>query len=238
MPGFVGPACETKVPCDVDCGAHGVCFRGRCICAHGYAGKHCQYPASYAGVENEPLEAKGDVDPTVFSGFIESEDHAEEGVEEVSVVDSTAASPNLVTAVNLIEVGAQPAGGAVARTSGSPETVAIIPAAEETAALVCPHECARGRCIAGRCYCEPGFAGEQCHIVVDPQLVGPLKLAESQALVQLTPFGGDWSAHPLFVVVLSIAAGMLVSYYATSGSRQDKSKAALARSLKKFADDM
>jgi hypothetical protein len=40
-PGHDGADCSVRAKCEAQCGVHGVCLDGRCVCADGFGGEQC-----------------------------------------------------------------------------------------------------------------------------------------------------------------------------------------------------
>lgn len=89
----------------------------------------------------------------------------------------------------------------------------ITVAADEATSL-CPHDCGKGRCIGGRCYCEPGYSGTRCSVVVDPSaIVEPMtRLSVLFSTVGLGPLGADWHASPVVLLLSSFVVGFIISH--------------------------
>ena len=73
--------------------------------------------------------------------------------------------------------------------------VAMAVSADEHA-FACLEGCgAHGRCVAGRCYCEPGFAGALCHLALDEKAVAALEESRHAAALAAAAAGEDDGIH-------------------------------------------
>ena len=209
QPGFAGPACDKIIPCSKLCGAHGICFKSQCVCAKGYAGEFCQLPSVRLGAgPSLPAAPIGDAfnDTSLFHHFLETGARAATDDEGLAVLveadadadaDGTAAAhadadaDAETAALSLLET-ASTAAAVQAAASLARLPVSITVAPDEASSAACTDSCgAHGRCIAGRCFCEAGFAGAACSVRVDETSAPALLLHNAYNTAQLSSTGAD-----------------------------------------------
>jgi hypothetical protein len=136
-------ACRVKA----DCGAHGTCDRGLCVCDATWHGARCSYqcPKDCSGA------ARGVCLPTGVCACIPPATGAD-------------------CAGNLLGISFQPA---PTRRPGN-NSIDNNPADRAPATLTtCPDDCSRrGDCVRGNCTCFRGFGGNACELALDEGLSG------------------------------------------------------------------
>jgi hypothetical protein len=212
------------VQCAVDCGPHGVCFRGSCVCAKGYAGSHCRLPSQRAG--EEPASA---LPEAVSRAQLESDMSVfrfRERLQPQTADDASGGAASLVAA-------AGSSGGALrvasVDTSGSGLDAAGVLSAlsADELAFSCPEGCGpNGRCLGGACYCQPGYSGSSCLTIVNPSLISASSIksiVSGQGTgVTVAPFGTQWTIPPLLLVIGSFCVGVLVASLVKCVMRQQQ----------------
>ncbi len=220
LPGFEGDACEHKVNCNVDCGAHGVCFRGQCVCAKGFGGDFCQYPARAAGARPGIPGNTIQNDFSVFrfkeaAGVTDAEHELEQQQEELSVTSSSSS-----TVTESGEVSASPTFVEMTAAASPVHVNPAIVLAVDEALLTCDGGCNHGRCVGGKCYCEPGYGGLQCRTVVDPDSLAapPSRLSVVLSSLSLKPLGADWNVSPIVLVFICMFLGAFAGAFLRQAS--------------------
>jgi len=183
-PGFGGVACAVVTPCPSSCGAHGVCFRGRCVCAKGFFGEQCQHrvsddeaPASIVASEDDMallrytnLELEDPSELQSLMAPIMTKQQATAKPASKPAAQNATAAPATATTT---KTGVPPANTNATHASfvsveEELETAFALAADEQ--AFACEGGCSlNGRCVAGQCYCAPGYSGVRCEHQIDPR---------------------------------------------------------------------
>jgi hypothetical protein len=200
QPGFAGAACDKIIPCSKLCGAHGICFKNQCVCAKGYAGEFCHMPSvrRTVGPSLPPPVAGADVfnDTLLFHHFLESDSQVTRDDDVILSLVESADADGVATAhtketpvVSLLETSSA-AVQVAATLARLPVSITVAP--DEASSAACPSSCgSHGRCIAGRCFCEAGFAGAACTVRVDETTAPALLRHSAYNSAQLSSTGVD-----------------------------------------------
>lgn len=220
-----------KGVCANQCSLHGLCTRGSCACNSGYRGVSCQelsFPANfdmqYTGYVGANSWNYYQVVSRSLNSLVITTDHAADG-SDCDVYVRPNAQPTLtqytlrnVTMDNHIVL-------VVPSPGDTPYWVGIYGYSSCTYRLkftreAADHcECGRfGSCSNGRCVCNPGYAGEHCHLSAP--------FLPNDQLIQYTINQGQWiyysfriaATHQFVVVVKETSTVGQIQLYVAMGT--------------------
>lgn len=240
-PGFGGVACAVILDCPHKCGRNGVCFRGQCICAHGFTGPNCNIPLAKSTLKADVRQNiyPDDADYQLFrftNPAIEDMDELKEvltmptAVKTVTDAINQTGSNAVLPGTSFIDVLSTIAGanGGDVNEDVRADVVTAMSLSADEHAFACSQGCgAHGRCLTGRCYCEPGYTGDLCQLTVDMKAVEQLENARKiaqlhdgdvvdgdsndteQRNVQISMTANGWVISPVLALMLSFCAGVV-----------------------------
>jgi hypothetical protein len=227
--------CSKMHYCNVDCGSHGICFRGKCVCAKGFAGNNCNLPASL--VKATALQKKAQQDAkraAIIAGKKATtktpskkpkQDKQPRSKEEIETLKMLRFKEGNVDDSDIDSGADSDSADQLSKHSSDAQQVqhhktdAAIDMDEsnllqalsvDESSYTCEKGCGEhGRCIDAKCFCEPSFHGEGCTEKGDSNR---FSLAEESSTVSgIAPVGSSWKLSPVLLILISFSIGILFS---------------------------